>query len=403
MRGSSRLAILTIVVGHGACVTEPAALSVDDVSFSQNELLGLSIERRAELGEIVALGLMVARGQTERVGEPLARATRQRLLIEQAVAERLLAERDIGQEHLRARYLDDPRYELTVRHVLFFSERWRSPEHRAQAARKAEGALERLRAGESFRSVAAELSEEPGAEGREGLLPPGREGAWVPEFWRAAVTLEEGGISPVVETEYGFHVLRLEAKVVVPFDRGSVAYEVASTLEDVPAATNRWLAALADEVEVVEAAARRWHDGSSGDSVVLARWPGGELTVVDWKQHLLELDRRAWRAARDTLDRAIREIVAAGAGKRAVREAQRLGARARESGPPANGGSFKAEATAWAAALGLLPAMTSSQVKDAAMAGFSSTDQGARLTRNELASIAPLLRAAFPFHVESNR
>ena len=77
--------------------------------------------------------------------------------------------------------------------------------------------------------------------------------------------------------------------------------------------------------------------------------------------------------------------------------------RAREPGPPGNGGSCKGEATAWAAALGLLPAMTSSQVKDAAMAGFSSTDQSARLTRNELASIAPLLRAAFPFHLESNR
>ncbi|MEE8147714.1 MAG: peptidylprolyl isomerase [Longimicrobiales bacterium] len=403
MRRSSRLATLTAVVVHGACATEPAALSVDDVSFSQNELLGLSMERRAELGEIVALGLMVARDQTARVGEPLARAFLMRLLIEQAVAERLLAERDIGDEHLRAQYFDDPRYELTVRHVLFFSERWRSPEHRAQAARKADAALQRLQAGESFRSVAAELSEEPGAEGREGLLPPGREGAWVPEFWRAAIALEEGGISPVVETEYGFHVLRLEAKVVVRFDHGSVAYEVASMLEDIPAATERWLAALVDEVEVVEAAVRSWHDGSPGDSVVLARWVGGELTVADVEQHLLNLDRSAWQAVRDDLHRATREVVAAGARKQAVEEARRSGVRARETGSRGADRNFKEEATAWAASLGLQPGMTSSQVKDAAMAGFSSTDQGARVARNELASIAPLLRAAFPFHLESNR
>ena len=46
MRRSSRLLIVTTVVVHGACATEPAALSVDDVSFGENELLGLAMERR---------------------------------------------------------------------------------------------------------------------------------------------------------------------------------------------------------------------------------------------------------------------------------------------------------------------------------------------------------------------
>ena len=403
MHRSSRLAILTSVVLHGACATEPAALSVDDLSFSESELLGLSTERRAELGEIVALGLMVARDQTERVSEPLAQAVRERLLIEQAVAERLLAERDVRDEDLQAQYLDDPRYELTVRHVLFFSERWRSTEHRAQAARKADEALQRLHTGETFPSVAAELSEESGVEGREGLLPPSREGAWVPEFWRAAVALEEGEISPVVETEYGFHVLRLEAKKVVPFDRVSMAYEAASRWEDISAATDRWLEALSGGVEVDEAAVRGWHNDAVGDSAVLGRWQGGELTVVDLQHHLLTLDRTAWQAARDNLDRATQEVLTAGARHQAAQQARSMGARPREYVSSLNGRTFREEATAWAAAFGIHPGMTSSLVKDAAMTGFSSTDQGARLARNELASIAPLLRAAFAFHLESNR
>ncbi|MCH7562787.1 MAG: peptidyl-prolyl cis-trans isomerase [Gemmatimonadetes bacterium] len=319
------------------------------------------------------------------------------------MAERLLAERDVRDEHLQARYLDDPRYELTVRHVLFFSERWRSTEHRAQAARKADEALQRLQAGESFPSVAAELSEESGAEGREGLLPPGREGAWVPEFWRAAVALEEGEISPVVETEYGFHVLRLETKELVPFDRVSMAYAAASRWEDISAATDRWLEALSGGVEVDEAAVRGWLDDTVGDSVALGRWEGGELSVVDLEHHLLTLDRRAWQAARDDLDRATQEVVAAGARHLALREARSMGARARKYGNSWSGRTFREEATAWAAAFGVQPGMTSSLVKDAAMAGFSSTDQSARLARNELASIAPLLRTAFTFHVESNR
>ncbi|GMR12552.1 MAG: hypothetical protein BMS9Abin29_0742 [Gemmatimonadota bacterium] len=403
MHRSSRLLLLTTFVVSGACATEPAALSVDDVSFGENELLGLSMERRGELGEVVALGLMVARGQTERVSGPLARAARERRLIEQAVAERLLEERDVGDEYLQAQYLDDPRYELTVRQVLFFSERWRSTEHRAQAARKAATALRRLQTGGSFPSVAAELSEEPGVEGREGLLPPGQEGAWVPEFWSAAIALEEGELSPVVETEYGFHVLRLEAKRVVPFERGSMVYAVASMWENIPAATDRWLESLADGVHVDEAAARGWQDGTAGESAILARWEGGELNVEELERHLLNLDRRAWRAARENLDRARQQVVAAGARKQAVQQARRMGDRARDYGTPRAGEKFREDATAWAAAFGLRPGMTSSQVKRAAMAGFSSTDQGARLARDRLASIAPLLRAAFPFRVESNR
>ena len=110
-----------------------------------------------------------------------------------------------------------------MRHVLFFSERWRPASHREVARKKAEAAIARLEAGERFPEVAAELSEEPGAEGRQGLLQPGREGSWVSEFWNAAIALEPGEISAVTETQYGFHVLRLEDRQIVPFDEARPA------------------------------------------------------------------------------------------------------------------------------------------------------------------------------------
>jgi hypothetical protein len=65
--------------------------------------------------------------------------------------------------------------------------------------------------------VAGEVSEEPGAEARGGLLEPGREGSWVQEFWMAANSLEEGEVSEVIETQFGFHVLMLEERRAVPF------------------------------------------------------------------------------------------------------------------------------------------------------------------------------------------
>jgi hypothetical protein len=153
-------------------------------------------------------------------------------LLRQFAAERVLVDAGVDDEQLRAHYLTNPKLELTVRHVLFFSERWRPAPHRAAARKKAVSAIARLEAGEEFPEVAAELSEEPGAEGRQGLLQPGREGSWVSEFWTAAFALEPGEISPVTETQYGFHVLRLEDRQIVSFEeaRPTVAAEVAELI-----------------------------------------------------------------------------------------------------------------------------------------------------------------------------
>ena len=170
----------------------------------------------------------------------LERSLDEALLVHIA-AELVLRDGQVDDEQLRAHYLTNPAVELTVRHVLFFSERWRPPSHRAEAQRKGEAALERLRTGDPFPEVAAELSEEPGAEGRQGLLTPGREGSWVSEFWGAALALEVGDISPVVETQYGFHVLRLEGREIVPFEetRPTVVLEVADLIGSLDQARER--------------------------------------------------------------------------------------------------------------------------------------------------------------------
>ena len=95
--------------------------------------------------------------------------------------------------------------------------RGRAAEERAAARAVAAEAERRARAGEDFAALAASYSQEPGAAQRGGLLQPGREGSWVEPFWEAALALQPGEVSPVVETPYGYHVLKLEARRVVPF------------------------------------------------------------------------------------------------------------------------------------------------------------------------------------------
>ena len=232
------LALFVAGLCSTACKDEPAALTVGDVTFTEAELLGLSDSRRTQLAEITAFGLATARDELPVKLAPILEEARDAALLDQFKAERVLAHAGVDDEQLRAHYLTNPALELTVRHVLFFSERWRPASHREAARNKAVVAIARLEAGEPFPDVAAELSEEPGAEGREGLLQPGREGSWVSEFWTAALALEPGEISAVTETQYGFHVLRLEDRQIVSFEeaRPTVAAQVAALIGSVEVA-----------------------------------------------------------------------------------------------------------------------------------------------------------------------
>ena len=63
--------------------------------------------------------------------------------------------------------------------------------------------------------------EDPGSAGNGGELTIDA-GETVPEFEEAAFALEPGGLSPVVETQYGFHVIELQEKIagqMVPFEQ----------------------------------------------------------------------------------------------------------------------------------------------------------------------------------------
>ena len=174
-----RKAILIIALVSACGETAPPAITVGPVSFVEDQLLGLSTSRRESLAQLTALALAVADSTTDELGAPLVSEWVDDRLLEILAAELTLEKNRIDDDVLEARYLMSPAWELTVRHVLFFSERWRDAEHRAEAAAKAARARELLRGGADFAETAARLSEEPGAEGRQGLLPPGREGAWV--------------------------------------------------------------------------------------------------------------------------------------------------------------------------------------------------------------------------------
>ncbi|HEV7591095.1 MAG TPA: peptidylprolyl isomerase [Longimicrobium sp.] len=79
----------------------------------------------------------------------------------------------------------------------------------ARARRKAEEILAELRRGGNFEELARRNSADPSAQ-QGGMLGWFRQGQMVREFEQMAYALAPGQISPVVKTEFGYHVIKLE-------------------------------------------------------------------------------------------------------------------------------------------------------------------------------------------------
>ena len=79
----------------------------------------------------------------------------------------------------------------------------------ARARRKAEAILAELRRGGDFEAIARRDSQDPSAQ-QGGMLGWFHAGQMVREFEQVAFALRPGDISPVVKTEFGYHIIRLE-------------------------------------------------------------------------------------------------------------------------------------------------------------------------------------------------
>lgn len=81
---------------------------------------------------------------------------------------------------------------------------------REAARAKAEEALGELRDGGDFATVARRFSEDPATRERGGELGWFRRGRFVPAFERAAYALRAGQVSGIVETSFGYHIIKVD-------------------------------------------------------------------------------------------------------------------------------------------------------------------------------------------------
>lgn len=87
-----------------------------------------------------------------------------------------------------------------------------------QAKAKAEDLRKKIVGGADFAETAKKESDDTGSGARGGELGSFGRGQMVPEFETAAFSAKPGDVTPVVRTQFGYHIIKVEAHDYTPFE-----------------------------------------------------------------------------------------------------------------------------------------------------------------------------------------
>jgi peptidyl-prolyl cis-trans isomerase C len=159
--------------------------------------------------------------------------------IRRALAINMLVDEKVGQfvvvtdEDVRAYYDSHPdsfqrSEKVRASHILVKTDRDADEAEKAAALEKLENIRKKVKAGEDFAQLARENSDCPSNE-NGGELGYFERGKMVQEFEEAAFALETGDVSGIVQTDFGFHLIKVTDKIKAD----TISYEtVKSDLED---------------------------------------------------------------------------------------------------------------------------------------------------------------------------
>ena len=102
---------------------------------------------------------------------------------------------------------------VTASHILIRATPEATPEQRAAARRRAIDTRDQIIGGADFGRTARDVSEDAGSALAGGLVGTFPRGRMDPAFEAAAFSIKPGEISDVVETPFGFHIIRVDEHV----------------------------------------------------------------------------------------------------------------------------------------------------------------------------------------------
>jgi peptidyl-prolyl cis-trans isomerase SurA len=153
-----------------------------------------------------------------------------------------------------------------------------------EAKKRARAKIDSLRAElekhpEDFENIAKRESMDPGSKELGGDLGWNRRGRMVPEFDRMMFALNPGVISPVVETTFGFHIIRVDR--VQPAEVKARHILIRPSVDSADESRTK---ALADSVVAAwrkggsfDSLSVKYHDEAGGEDKTIPEYPRSEL------------------------------------------------------------------------------------------------------------------------------
>lgn len=202
------------------------------------------------------------------------------------------ADTSITDEELRAQFeREQPGMQVRARHILL-----RTPPQATQSQRDSVLALarqirERALAGEDFAALAAQYGQDGTAQSGGDLGFFTRDQMVAP-FSDAAFALEPGQIGDVVETNFGYHVIKVEERQALDFEEQKEAYRTNFLQQRQRSRMEEYITGLTDplEIEVQDGAVQNAKEMATNPGMelrgraanrALVRYEGGSFTAAD--------------------------------------------------------------------------------------------------------------------------
>jgi parvulin-like peptidyl-prolyl isomerase len=177
---------------------------------------------------------------------------------------------------------------LAARHILFATQG--QSQGKKDSIRKVAESVRARATAANFAQLAQQYSMDPGSKVRGGALGIFQPGQMVPEFDKAIQALKPGEISPLVETQFGYHIIYRQPYSEVKDEYAQTANQDAQQVAD-----STWLASLEanGDVKIKPDAGKQVKiaagdlEGHRDDRTVVATSKAGDLTlgrVVRWME-----------------------------------------------------------------------------------------------------------------------
>jgi peptidyl-prolyl cis-trans isomerase C len=182
-----------------------------------------ALEKKYGAGEGMERYLKIRRMTLDDLRESL----KGRVRVDEYLKEQGVLDPDIPEDRIRKMYDEDPqsfssKETLQACHILISVDANAGREAKQQARQKAEQIRKEILAGQDFAAMAKQHSGCQRSASSGGDLGDIKRGFMPAEFDKVAFALEEGAVSEVVETKFGFHIIKVKDKSparVVPYEQ----------------------------------------------------------------------------------------------------------------------------------------------------------------------------------------